>query len=306
MSVRQQFACLLGLLAAPLALAQQPQPNQQVLVQQETALVQFIGGGSPLSAAERDQCAAIVDDAMRHHPDAWLKDSENDEAALKLIHSGNATVIGRFYDSERYAYQFEGKTGPLAAYFLLERRIIEAHDPVLFVDVQHHWLVTAHMMVALRAGAQWAASMYAMTPPRTDFDQSVRAQLATLPTLDPAIADGIAHISRYQTLAPLYFSSLTPAARAKFFSNKAAFNHLDEPGMEAWELAETGALEARFASRQVANNSSLSQMIYGSKLQSAWMGNAARSLSPSCNPTLSTSARMQNNCIAPVPVPGIR
>ena len=304
LSVRH-LASLLILNAVAFGIAQQAQPDQQVLVQREIAMVRFIGGGSPLNAVERDQCTAMVHNAMRRDPDAWLKAAANDEAALKLIESGNPTVMGRLYDSVRYSYQFKTDTGPLAPYFLIEKHIIEAHDPVLFVDVQNHWLVTAHMLVALRAGAQWAASMYAMAPPAADFDKVIRAQLLTLPTLDAAVADGIAHISRYQTLAPLYFSSLAPAARAKFFANKASFNHLDEPGMEEWELAETGALESRFASRQVANNSSLSQQIYGSKLQSTWMGNAARSLSSSCNPTLSTSARMQNNCIAPTPVPGI-
>ena len=87
-------------------------------------------------------------------------------------------------------------------------------------------------------------------------------------------------------------------------TSKAAFNHLDEPGMEVWELAETGSMQSRFAARQ-AGTSSAQSLAYGAKMQNMWSANGARSLSGACNPTLSTSTRAQNNCVAPIPVPGL-
>ena len=299
------IATLIPTLAAQTP-ASHPLPSLQTMIDHETFLLEFAGGGSPLSPAERQQAAQIVREALNDPAAHWLQVAAREAQSVAVIQSHDPKVVGAMWDGTRYNYAFDTGEGPLQRWFLIEKHIIEAHDPVLFADAPHKRIVTAHMLDALRKSAAFAASMYNVPPPAQDFGSLVRGDLPQIPSVDPDIADGLAHIVRYQPYILPYFASLSPASRTNFFAkSKSSFNHLDDHAIEQWEIAETGAMLSRFAVRQTGQSASMQSLTYGMQMQYNTMGNAARGLSAACNPTLSPSARAQNNCNAPIPVPGL-
>ena len=281
--------------------------DQQGIVQREIAVLQFVGGGSPLTSAERQQAALLCASAMRKDAAKWTAADRAAEQMLTVLAGHDAAIVGRIWDQQRYAYLFhEGMNPVFAAEAAIEGRIIEAHDPVVVMDSAHHRAVTGHMLLAVREAANITAAGYKLPPPAGDFDVIVRGEVQSLPTLDPAIADGFAHATRDQPYLGRWLAAATPAARTKFYNNRdKVFHEVDNHRAEQWQIAEAGAMMSGFAAKHAPAGGSAQEQLYRMKMQNHVLGDAMRGNSPGCNPTLSASTRAENNCTSPIPVPGL-
>jgi hypothetical protein len=264
---------------------------------QEILFVQFAGGGTPLTAPERTRIGQIVAEAQSNPQVQWNAVQQRHLRVLAAVQSGGSS--GPLWDAVRYLYVQPEAMGTFARGLAEEKQIVEAHDPVIASDPAHHRIVTQHMMPAIRFVATWSATTYGLAQPGADFDGIVRQRLPQLSAQDEPVADGFAHVARYAPYLNAYFARMPAPDRARFVtSSRKTFNHLDQPGMEAWEISQSGAMVARFAAlHSGAATSGSADMLMNSYLGT----NAVRGYSPACNPTLSGGTRVANNCSAPLP-----
>ena len=274
------------------------------MVDREITMLEFIGGGTPLTALERQQAAGVVAMAMRTAPQRWKIVDANLQKIIPEIQQHNVPSNNRLREQDRYAYAFgDPDTGGLQQEFLIEKRIVEAHDPVLVADPAHRRMLTAHMLITLRQTSAWVARSYHLPPPNPNFSKVVVEHLqAQFATVDQPIADGIAHIESNAWFAPSYFDHLPAAKRTAFFSNRKQFNNLNDESMEQWEIAESAGMMARFAAQQAPSSNGnthamLSERLLEQQMQMKALQGAARSFSPACNVTVgSYSDRAANGC----------
>ena len=293
------WLCFLTIVLARMGSAQVAgsSPNY---VSDEILMLQFVGGGSPLSAAEQQQAASIVAMGLRTAPDKWKQDDANVRQVLTLVSQRNPVIINRLRELNRDVYVFQNPNqGGFGPEFLMEKKIIDAHDPVVFEDAAHQRVLTRHMLPILQQASAWVAKSYQLPPPGPQFEAYVLASLkAQYPTLDSPIADGLMHIESNALYAPMYFDHVPPAMRAKFFSDKRSFNNLNDPISEQWELAETAGMLSRYAAKQTpGGGASMQGNAMSQEMQMKALQGAARSFSPSCNVTAgSYSSRAQAGC----------
>ncbi len=285
---------LLGLTAC----AQNTNQSANPMVAHEIRLLEFTGGGSPLTPAEQQQSAAIVAQGMRSAPDAWRKADADMQKAIAILDQNNAARNNALRELFRYAYVFPSATnssGPLHAEFLLEQHIVAAHDPVLAVDPARKLVITEHMLGPLQQTAGWIAKSYQLAPPGPSFLAIVRREIRALPTLDAPIAQGLAHIESNAWYAPVYFDHIPEPRRTNFFTNsrKTTFNNLADPTSEQWQIAEAAGMLASYAQKQAPqqqqggnNSAQLSERLLTQQMQMKALQGAARSYSPSCNVTV--------------------
>ena len=112
--------------------------DTQGMVQREIARLQFDGGGSPLTSAERQQAAGIVALAMRTNAAKWTELDRGNQPMLAALARHDPAVDGFVWDQQRYAYLFNQGIDPqFAPVAAMERRILDAHDPVVVMDAAH-------------------------------------------------------------------------------------------------------------------------------------------------------------------------
>lgn len=274
-----------------------PPPNY---VNDEIQMLHFVGGGSPLTSAEQQQAANIVAMGMRTAPDRWKQADASIRQSLAIISRQDELINRRMREVDRNIYVFQiPDQGGLGPEFMLEKKIIDAHDPVLFEDAARQRVLTRHMLPMLEQASAWVAKSYQLPPPGPQFEANVLASLkAQYLKLAEPVADGLMHIESNGLYAPMYFDHVPPAVHAKFFSDKRSFNNLDDPTSEQWELAETAGMLARYAAKQLpAANGSMQGGMLSQQMQMKALQGAARSFSPSCNVTVgSYSSRAQSGC----------
>ena len=277
--------------------------TRDLMVEHEIKALEWVGGGTPLNAQEREQAAQVVDMAMRDAPDRWRQQDSAMADLLSNLARGSAPYKNALWDANRYAYAFPSGSG-WPREFAIEQRIIDAHDPVLAQDAAQKRVVTEHMMQSLAQSSAWIASRFKLPPPASDFETVVRATLRKqLGTVEPAIGDGLAHIERDAWYLSAYFDHIPEPRRTNFFSGTRdkTFHNISNPTDEQWQLAEAAGMMARFAAQQApaqgAGSASISEQSLMQQLTQKALTGAMRSMSPECNVTVgSYSDRAQNNC----------
>lgn len=268
-------------------------------------MLEFIEGGSPLTTAERQQAVKVVAIGMRSSPAKWQQTDAAEARALEQIAQNNEAYNNTLREAIRYTYVFRnGEANGLQPEFVIEKRIIEAHDPVIAIDAAHRRVVTAQMLPFIEQTAAWAAKEYGFAPPGTNFKAWVIADLQQqLATLDAPIAEGFAHIERNAWFAPKFFEQLPPAQRTAFFAKNrdATFHNLNDPHSEQWQIAEAGAMIAGFAAKrtlaQMGGQGGSGYALLNQQMQMKALQGAARSFSPACNVTVgSYASRAANGC----------
>lgn len=272
------------------------------MVDNEVRALEFIGGGSPLSAAERGQAASVVAMAMRDAPDRWKAVNLSLEQTLAHIGQGNHAYNNALREQFRYDYEFPkaGRNG-WPREFDIERAIIETHDPVIAVDAAHRLLFTKHMVPFLEQTAAWAAHSYQLPPPDNQFFPTIeQADLRNFAGIDPVVAQALAHIEKNAWFAPAYFNKAPANLRTAFFakSKQSTFHNLENHANEQRQIGEAGAVIAAWAAKHSPSAASgMSDNMLMMKMTSNAMTQAMRSMSPSCNvATTSASSRYSNNC----------
>jgi hypothetical protein len=294
-----KIAALLSVMCGSvLCLAQAGNASSNAITQ-EILFVQFAGGGTPLTPAERARVEQIVLAAQRTPSVQWNAVQQRHERVLAAVQSGRPDTTGPLWDAVRYLYVQPEAMGTFAGGLAEEKQIVDAHDPLIASDPVHHRIVTQHMMPAIRFVASWSATTYGLPQPAADFDSVLHQRLPQLASQDEPVADGLAHVARYAPYLNTYFSRMSSAERTRFVtSSRNTFNHLDQPGMEPWQISQSGAMVARFAAMHSGATASGS----ADMMMNNYLGtNAVRGYSPACNPTLSGSTRTANNCTASLP-----
>ncbi len=183
-------ACLLlaTLLLPWTCRAQAPDP----MVAHEIALLEFTGGGSLLTPAEREEATGAVQEGMRVNPAAWTALDAKRARDLQEAAHGSPAVIGALRLSWRLGAARHLVADPdLAGIAAIESRIIEAHDPVLVFDAEHGWLVTAHTIRVLAEALPAGARALGLPPPGPDAGALMARNVAQfLPTLEMPGHDG--------------------------------------------------------------------------------------------------------------------
>ena len=267
--------------------AQHPATGQDAVLNHEIYLLEFIGGGSRLTPAERAELTQALANAMKTDPQKMSAIDVNEQRAIQAIEQNNPAITNGRREASRDNYAFKDpQTVALPELFLTEKRIIEAHDPIVAIDREHKRLVTQHTLLFMKAGAAWAAENFHYPPPRADYDAVVsRTMSADISSADAAYADGLAHIEQNLIFLPAYLASMTPAQRESIFVGKraATFHHMDDPAQSQRELTQAAGLIATYAATQQAVHSTLQAMLRSQQRTLNMLHNAAVAGSPACS-----------------------
>ncbi len=257
------------------------------MLDHEVYLLEFIGGGSRLSPAERAEVAQAIANAMQTNPQKWSAIDVEEQRAIASIEKNDPAVTNGTREASRYNYAFKDpKLVVFQDMFLLEKRIIEAHDPIIAIDREHKRLVTQHTLLFMKAGAVWAAEKFHYPPPRADYDAVIsRTMSVDLSSADAAYADGLAHIEKILIYLPAYVTSMTPAQRESIFVGKraATFHNMDDPAQAQRELSQAAGLIATYAATQQAVHATLQSMERSQQRTLNMLHNAAVAGSPACS-----------------------
>ncbi len=125
---------------------------------------------------------------------------------------------------------------PLAS---TERRVVNAHDPVVLYDAPGKRLVTERSLVLLHDAAAWKAQEIGLPGPDGTFTDKARQSIrAHFLELDPVIANGFAHMGQYAHDEPYIFATLKPDKLAEFKAKaRADFAALPASTDKQWRLA---------------------------------------------------------------------
>jgi hypothetical protein len=160
---RVLLTVFLVLLAPALARAQ---VSSESMVAREIAMLEFVGGGSPLTPGEREQAAAVVQEGMRLDPKAWTELDAQHAQALQAANRASPAQVGAVRLNWRLGAAKHNIAAPdFAPLADAERRILDAHDPVLYLDAAHGWLVTAHTVQVLAQALPGGAKALGLPPP---------------------------------------------------------------------------------------------------------------------------------------------
>ena len=164
---------LFPIIGRELACAQST-PATAGLVAREIAVLELAGGGTPLTAAERQQAAEAVASAMRGNPQVLLGNyAALAEPLQRAAH--DRAYAASFQKLLRYTAE-ENKPVPrgleLAA--AIERRIVCAHDRTVVFDPARHHIITEAGLRDFRTAAAWLAREWNLPAPTQDFTAHVR------------------------------------------------------------------------------------------------------------------------------------
>ena len=251
--------CAGALLASAAALAQPaaPPPSAEEMAATEIAVLEFLGGGSPLTREERQQAIEASALAARLQPAFWIKATMKWRSILQRA-AGDHVYEGDVREGSRYTVQSYAQNGhgdvlagmePVDA---IENRIILAHDPVVVFDPQHKFIVTEHTLQVLQQAAAWMSENAGLPGPGADFTDRARQWIrSSYASLDAETAEALAAIERDLPAAYDSLRQADPQRReATMGSVRAAYQAVG-PGRDL-KMAETAALMARLNYQQTA------------------------------------------------------
>ncbi len=307
--MRRAFLLLFVLVATLTSAAQSP------IVDHEVYLLQFVGGGQPLTPAERAEVATMVAAQMSAHPEQWRAIDQKEQTTIAVIEAASPVQRAALWDSNRYIYAFPQDPNSeyarnFGAVFAEEQKIIEAHDPVLGIDPQRHLVFTEHMIPAIHRAAAWAGGFYHVPGPDANFDARVRQAVQGLPSAQPDVAFGLTHIVALEPLIrPEVAKKPALAEQVSKASYQMNFAGKTNPTAEQNQLLGTTSAAAvrwglHHGGTSPQGGGSMGQMLYMHQLALKGLHDAAMAGNPHCNPVLNSGSTLASfGCIAPVPVP---
>jgi hypothetical protein len=284
-------AVLLAVLAISPAAAV-ASPDAATITQHEIALLQFYGGGSPLSAQERQQAADMVQQELHEAPGA---ETTADAGATKLLHMltrADGPLIALARETGRLNAQLHAVVDPaLRQQQVMEARIIAAHDPVIVFDATHKRLITEQTVRVLQRADAVGASTFDVPPPGPDFVAQMREALPrAYPTMDDGMQNALAHAERDLPYAPGFLRNMNPQKRAAIVQTyRAKIMAAPDTAGQQLNLAEVMAVVGATASRRGSGSGgtqgALADRLQRQNLLNHQLEGAMRSYSPTCNIT---------------------
>ena len=288
-------ALALAALAIPPAAAAPP-PDAAAITQHEIALLQFYGGGSPLSDQERQEAADMVQQELHQAPRAEIA---ADAGATKLLHAlarANAALIALARETGRLNAQLHEVVDPvLQQQQAMEARIIAAHDPVIVFDTAHKRLISEQTVRVLQRADALGATTFDVPPPGSDFVAQMREAVPhAYPGMDDGMQEAMAHAERNLPYAPGFLQGMDPQKQAAIVQTyRAKIMAAPDAAGQQLNLAEVMAVVGATASRHGSGGSGGSGATQGAladrlrrqdRLNHQLEG-AMRSYSPTCNVT---------------------
>ncbi len=278
----------------------QTTPDPAAMTAREIALLQFYGGGTSLSPAERQQAAEIVQSGLRSNPRAMIAADAEAAHLLATLAKADAPGIALARATGRLNAALHRAADPsLRPQQDAEARIIETHDHTIVLDAAHQHLISEQTLKVLERANTAGARVFDVPPPGPDTADALRVTLRTqYLSLDASMQDALAHAEQNLPYAAAYLQQAQPEKRATFIAQYrqqilAGPTPADQQFRLAEVMVETGQAGSRHAGQRGGGTGSMlagrlqSQML----LQHQLMG-AARSFSPSCN--VATGAAMAN------------
>ena len=259
-----------------------------VQINQEIALLEFIGGGTTLSAAERQQAAAIVHEGETTAPDTWNKVDQQSAGLLAKLDSG---IDPRRKARLRAALRLSAAIGPppgnpLAQEGREEAAIIAAHDPPVVWDAPHRRLISTVAVAVMVATARQAAPVFGQAAPGADAAPRLAAMMRSrYAAMDDGMQGLLAAAEANLPAALPYLQRAPEMQRTRFIQQmlkeiQQGRNADDRLLRLVQMLAGLGARGAAAAGE--ANAASGFQLRQEDLLQKQMLG-ASRSYSPQCN-----------------------
>jgi hypothetical protein len=283
----------LGLLLLPAATTQAQQPDIGAITQREVALLEFYGGGSPLSAQERQEAADMVQREMDRAPQAERAADAGAAKLLGALRQGSPQLIALAREGGRLNVELHNAVAPeLQEQQAMEARIIAAHDRVVVFDAAHKRLISEQTVRILQHANTFGATVFDVPPPGVDFaGQMEDALRRAYPTMDDGMQDAMAHAERDLPYAPGFLQNINQQKRAGFVQTyRAKILAAPDPTDQQLNLAEVMAVVGKTASRQRQSGGGQSSGALASRLQmqdltTRKLQESMRSFSPICNVT---------------------
>lgn len=282
----------LGLLLFPAGAAGAQSPDTAAITQREIALLQFYGGGSPLSAPEQGKAADMVALEMQQAPQAEIAADAGAAKLLRALAQGPPTLIALAREGGRLNAQLHETVNPaLQQQQAMEARIIEAHDPVIVFDPARKRLISEQTVRILQHADTSGASVFGVPAPGPDFAEQIRQALPRAwPGMDDGMQDAMAHAERDLPYAASFLQAMNPQQRAGFVQTwRARIMAAPDDAGQQLNLAEVMAVVGMTAFRHSQSGGGMQDALAG-RLQMQDLANrqlegAARSYSPTCNVT---------------------
>ena len=281
----------LVLLARTTAAAPPAAPTE--VVQREIALVEFYGGGSPLTDKEKREAAETVQRTMQAAPKAETAADAGAQKLLQVLQKAPPPLLASVREGTRLNVQLHVAIDPsLKDQQLMEARIIEAHDPVVVFDPQHKQLVTVQTLLALQQADKFGAALFDVPPPGPDFVTQMRR---TVPRawskMDSGMQEAMAHAERDLPYAAAFLRGIDPGPLAGFVKEwRGKIMAPKDAEAQQLNLAEVMSVIGMtgFRHSRSGNGDIGGRLAYRLQLQdlvNRKLQEAVRSYSPNCNVT---------------------
>jgi hypothetical protein len=281
-----------AVLAASVLLAA-PAWAQDAVVAREIALLEFFGGGSPLTPAERAEAAEIVALQQRTDP---RQAAVNDANGAQLLHriaagadAGTELIRAQVRRTATFGHASNPAFEPVVR---AEGRIIAAHDPAVVADPAHERLITQHAVEAMVAADRAGARLFSVPSPGADAVPALADRLrAEYGGLDEKMQEFLAQADGNLPYATRYLETSGRDKLAGFVAQwRPQIMAVTDPVEQQLRLTEVMAVAGSVGAKQAAGGGGsggtggllADQMIRQSLLQQKMLG-ATRSFSPRCN-----------------------
>jgi len=198
------------------------QTDLRAITTRDEALVQFLGGGTPLAPPEQAEIEAAVRQSFATTPQAAKAAAVESEQLTILMKGRTPIEMALLLQSARRAIAFSSLQAltpqPLTA---TAARIVTSHDPVVVSDPAKQYLVTRQTVRALVEANRKAARLFNVPgpPPGPAAVETLAASIhANWPTIDNGFRESLSNAQLDLPFAEPYLGQSPPAALAKFIS----------------------------------------------------------------------------------------
>ena len=286
----------LGLLLLPASAASAQQPDIAGITQREVALVEFYGGGSPLSAQEQQETADMVQREMQSAPRAEQAADADAKKLLAALRQAQPQLIALARSTGRLNAQLHEVVSPeLKDQQALEAQIIAAHDPVIVFDPAHKQLVSEQTIHVLQQADAFGAAKFGVPAPGADFPEQMRQAIPRAwPDMDSGMKEAMAHAERDLPYAPGFLQGINPQKWDSFAATwRAKIMAAPDAAGQQLNLAEVMAVVGMTGYRRSGSGGGggggtqamLSDRLMRQNLLQHQLMGAMRSYSPMCNVT---------------------
>jgi hypothetical protein len=273
----------------------------------EIALLEFLGGGSSLSAAEKQEAAHANEIGMRTVPQKWREADARGAKLLQQMPTADPGSLGDYRQSSRLLYE-NGKAlqRDFQPMFDIEARIVKAHDPTVYFDKASGILVTEQTLRALEKASTWTAQQFQIPGPDSDFLKNVREGMRAnfSANFDKIGVEGLVHMERDYPYGAAFFRQIGPQRTAAFF-NAQRPHMIDLPDKKSSQLnlAKSACVIAKVGFENVVKNrsmqSTMATSLFMQKMTQRQMQQNVWSLAhPECAP----AGSHPSSCITEAPI----